>query len=88
MSEQLTNNLFISSMIFFNILCVLGIIACGVIIWAVFSIRKNTQHTLESIQETSQTITGVAVDINERFISKFTRPQKSWIDIALKLIQR
>jgi hypothetical protein len=75
-------------MIFFNILCILGIITTFVIMWAIFAIKKQTTQALESVQNTSDTIGQVASDLSEGVLGGIFKPRKSWVDVALQFLKK
>jgi hypothetical protein len=89
MSQQFIDGLFVSSMIFFNILCILGIITSIVLIWAIFAIKKSSTNTLEKIEEATESINTSVQEFTSN-VGAIIRPrtQKSWVDVVLQMIKK
>lgn len=88
MSEELINWLMVSSMVLFNILCLLAIVFIIVGIALFNQLKNKINETLDSIQSISINVENFTSKLSDSFIPRLFTRQKSWVDIVLSLLKR
>lgn len=69
MTQDIINWLMISSMIFFNIFCIIGIITLIIGAYSASKVRTKTVETLDLVQETTLNVSKVIQESSSSFIS-------------------
>jgi hypothetical protein len=91
--QEVIDWLMVSSMIFFNIFCLLGIIALIVVISAANRIRGKAVETMDMVQETTTQVGKTVEEKSFSFLSElltmaggmfFARRRESLVDKILK----